>query len=319
MGNDVASRGRLIRFGTFELDVPSGELRKGGTRLNLQEQPLQFLLALLDRPGEVVTREELVQRLWRSDTFVDFEHGLNAAVKRMRDTLGDSAETPRFIETVPRRGYRFIAPVEIVDPEGALRLSRSSYPTRIIVASAAAVVVLALIALWWSRLPRSNRGGTLPLHVVTLTTMNGFEAGQVAPDGQHVVFEWDGERTDNRDIYVKLVGASETQRLTTDPAPDFAPTWSHDGRQIAYVRSLVPRSRTRTVVTEWEVDLGLACESCRLWVAVIASSETSRSRYPHAGLRTIAISSRVTWPAAAMPTPATASTSFRYRAVSRGR
>src|ERR687898_34411 len=106
------SEARVVRFGVFELDVHSGDLRKRGVRVNLPDQPLQVLTALLERPGELVTRDELRQRLWPIDTFVDFEHGLNAAVQRLRDTLGDSAGTPRFVETVPRRGYRFVAPVE---------------------------------------------------------------------------------------------------------------------------------------------------------------------------------------------------------------
>ena len=111
---------RIVRFGTFHLDVRTGELRKNGTQINLPEQPFQVLEALLERPGELVTREELRHRLWSADTFVDFEHGLNAAVRRLRDALGDSAETPRFIETLPRRGYRFIAPViQPPAPEGA--------------------------------------------------------------------------------------------------------------------------------------------------------------------------------------------------------
>jgi TolB-like protein/DNA-binding winged helix-turn-helix (wHTH) protein/Flp pilus assembly protein TadD len=101
----------LVRFGTFQLDLRTGELRKAGVRINLPEQPFQVLRALLDHPGDLVTREELRQRLWREDTFVDFEHGLNAAVRRLRDALGDSADVPRFVETLPRRGYRFIAPV----------------------------------------------------------------------------------------------------------------------------------------------------------------------------------------------------------------
>ena len=101
----------LVRFGAFQLDLRTGELRKGGARINLPDQPFQVLKTLLDRPGELVTREELRQRLWSAETFVDFEHGLNAAVRRLRDALGDSAEVPRFIETLPRRGYRFIAPV----------------------------------------------------------------------------------------------------------------------------------------------------------------------------------------------------------------
>jgi DNA-binding winged helix-turn-helix (wHTH) protein len=94
----------------FDLDLRSGELRKSGARLNLQHQPLQLLSVLLERPGELVTRDEVRKRLWPDDTFVDFEQGLNAAVKRLRDVLGDSADSPRFVETVPRRGYRFIAP-----------------------------------------------------------------------------------------------------------------------------------------------------------------------------------------------------------------
>jgi DNA-binding winged helix-turn-helix (wHTH) protein len=89
-----ASAPRLVRFGVFELDLLSGDLRKAGARLNLPDQPLQFLTALLERPGELVTRDELRQRLWAQETFVDFEHGLNAAVKRLRDTLGDSADAP---------------------------------------------------------------------------------------------------------------------------------------------------------------------------------------------------------------------------------
>ena len=100
---------RLIRFGVFEVDARSGELRSKGSRVKLQDQPLQILLAVLEKPGQVVTREELRAKLWPADTFVDFDHGLNAAVRRLRDALGDTAENPRYIETLPRRGYRFIA------------------------------------------------------------------------------------------------------------------------------------------------------------------------------------------------------------------
>ena len=100
-----------IRFGTFEVDLRAGELRRNGSRVRLQEQPFQILLALVERPGEVVTRDELRKKLWPADTFVDFDHSLNAAIRRLRDALGDSAENPRFVETVARRGYRFIAPV----------------------------------------------------------------------------------------------------------------------------------------------------------------------------------------------------------------
>src|SRR5579862_4968363 len=105
---------RVLRFGVFEIDVRSGELRKQGYRIRIEGQPLQILICLLENPGELVTREELHRRLWPADTYVNFEHGLNAAVKRLRRALDDSADNPRFVETLPRRGYRFLAPVETV-------------------------------------------------------------------------------------------------------------------------------------------------------------------------------------------------------------
>ncbi len=105
--------GEPIRFGLFEFDPRSGELRKQGLKIRLQGQPVEILSMLLARPGELVTREELQKKLWPGDTFVDFDPSLNAAVKRLRSALGDSAETPRFIETLARRGYRFLAPVDV--------------------------------------------------------------------------------------------------------------------------------------------------------------------------------------------------------------
>src|SRR5271156_4827211 len=106
--------GRL-RFGVFEVDLRAGELHKHGLRVRLQEQPLQVLTMLLEHPGEVVTREELQKKLWPADTFVDFDHGLNKAISKIREALGDSAESPRFIETVARRGYRFLADVKVTE------------------------------------------------------------------------------------------------------------------------------------------------------------------------------------------------------------
>src|SRR5215467_841054 len=99
---------RLVHFGPFEADFTTGELRKHGIRVKLQDQPFQILRMLLACPGELVTREEIRQSLWPSGTFVDFDNGLNAAVNRLREALSDSAENPKFIETLPRRGYRFI-------------------------------------------------------------------------------------------------------------------------------------------------------------------------------------------------------------------
>src|ERR1700693_3330718 len=101
-----------VRFGVFEVDLASAELRKQGLRVRLQEQPFQVLAALLDHPGEVVTREDLIRRLWADGTMVDFDRGLNAAVTRLRQALADSADVPRYVETVARRGYRFIGSVE---------------------------------------------------------------------------------------------------------------------------------------------------------------------------------------------------------------
>ena len=103
---------RVARFGVFELDLSAGELRKSGVKLRLQGQPCQVLALLLERAGEVVTREELQQKLWPSDTFVDFDHSLNTAINKVREALGDSASSPRYVETLARRGYRFIAPVQ---------------------------------------------------------------------------------------------------------------------------------------------------------------------------------------------------------------
>src|SRR4030095_6768065 len=105
------TRHRRLRFEPFEFDTVDGELYRDRERIRLQEQPRQVLVALLERPGEVVGRDELRERLWKNDTFVDFEHGLNTAIKKVRRALGDSAEAPAFIETLSRRGYRFIAPI----------------------------------------------------------------------------------------------------------------------------------------------------------------------------------------------------------------
>src|SRR5215831_6072293 len=118
---------RTVRFGLFEVDLRAGELRKNGVKVKLQEQPFRILVSLLRQPGEVVTRAELRRELWPSDTFVDFDHSLNAAVKRLRDALDDSAENPRFIETLPRHGYRFITSAV---PDARQRNAPGSPPSR---------------------------------------------------------------------------------------------------------------------------------------------------------------------------------------------
>ncbi len=105
-----------VSFGEFKFDRQSGELQSDGHKSTLQEKPFQVLLALLERPGELITRKELKQRLWPSDTFVDFDHGLNKAVNRLREALHDSAEQPSYVETVARRGYRLMAPIDFTEP-----------------------------------------------------------------------------------------------------------------------------------------------------------------------------------------------------------
>src|ERR1700691_5579061 len=109
--------GRVLQFGAFELQTGTGEIRKYGTRIRLQGKPFHLLEALLERPGGVVTREELRDRLWAADTFVDFESGLNTAVNRLRPALADSADRPRYVETLARSGYRFVAPVSESQPQ----------------------------------------------------------------------------------------------------------------------------------------------------------------------------------------------------------
>src|SRR5579864_6106637 len=120
-----ATNPRTVRFGLFELDLEARELRKSGVRIKLQEQPFQILAMLLERPGVIVTREELQQQLWSGDTFVDFDLSLNSAVKKLRQALSDDSENPRFVETLYRRGYRFIAPVNGHSDTGQIQLVES--------------------------------------------------------------------------------------------------------------------------------------------------------------------------------------------------
>lgn len=108
---------RVLRFGVFEVDLTAGELRKSGMKVRLQGQPFQVLALLLERPGELITREEVQQKLWPSDTFVDFDHSLNTAINKVREALGDSASSPRYVETLSRRGYRFIAAIQSDPPK----------------------------------------------------------------------------------------------------------------------------------------------------------------------------------------------------------
>lgn len=237
----------VVRFGAFELDLRAGELRKHGLKIKLQDQPFQILLMLLEQPGQVVTREQLHQKLWAEGTFVDFEHGLNAAIQRLRTALGDTAENPRFVETLARRGYRFVAPVDGVSSlqetsallgsiqpanHGPERPRPQRHWHRL-----GALVSLALVLAgvgWW----QFGRRATAPeLRIIPFTDFPGWKINPTfSPDGKLVAFAWNGESRENVDIYVKMIDAGGPVRLTTNPAGDDDAAWSPDGRFIAFRR-----------------------------------------------------------------------------------
>lgn len=223
------------RFAAFEVDLQSGLIYKHGLRIKLQDQPFKILAALLERPGEIVTRDELRERIWGSETFVDFDHGLSAAVNRLREALSDSAENPRYIETVARRGYRFIAPLQVLPkPTGPVTEGGVSVRRKSVWIAVASLLILSLVALvaWLA-------GGTSspPPQLVQVTSLIGSETmPSFSPDGQQLAFVWNGEKEDNTDIYVKIVGSAAALRLTSSPSADLLPSWSPDGRQIAFVR-----------------------------------------------------------------------------------
>jgi TolB-like protein/DNA-binding winged helix-turn-helix (wHTH) protein len=176
-----------LRFDAFELDIRAGELRKRGIKLRLQGQPLQVLAALLYRPGELVTREELCQQIWPVDTFVDFDHSLHNSIARLREVLGDSAQKPRYIETLPRRGYRFIAPLEGIETEESEPSAPDVESVAPIPATATrsriAMLFLMLLilasfrsAFWLVRpvSPRSGAGEDLELHSIAVLPLDNL-------------------------------------------------------------------------------------------------------------------------------------------------
>lgn len=226
---------RLIRFGVYEFDPDSGELRKNGRRLKLGGQPSQVLAILLEHPGEVVRRDELQKRLW-PDTFVDFERNLNTAVNKIREVLGDSAENPRFVETLPRRGYRFIARLDGVEEEKT-ETNTVSDPVRLgwnslrYLIPSAAIVALAVVILFHYRKPPPSSVQARPLTRITFS--DGLQIGATwSPDGRFIAYASD--HADKFDIWVQPVGGGDAVQITKGPGNNWQPDWSPDGRFIAY-------------------------------------------------------------------------------------
>lgn len=247
----------VIPFGPFEADLHAQELRKLGVRLRLPRQSFQILKMLLEHSGELVTREDLRLALWPSDTFVDFEHGLNAAINRLRETLGDDADNPKFVETLPRRGYRFISPLSqsgLVSPtpqaapvqmavtvseektEKALRPRWLKIGKWVFVAAA----LIAILIFAYSRWRKGQASAPATLSTVRFTAYPGAEHYPTfSPDGSQIAFSWDGDPPPGAtgyDLYVKVVGSEQLLRLTSHPSDFLGEAWSPDGTQIAFHR-----------------------------------------------------------------------------------
>ena len=263
--SESAQSAKVVRFGVFEVDLRTAELRKQGIHIRLPGQSFRVLEALLLRPGELVTREELKQKLWPSDSFGDFEHGINAAINRVREALGDSSDNPRFVETLPRRGYRFIAPVEngesetkkpiseppLVAPQngqtssvlntiGQPSPSSPSWRRRVLTAASLLLLLLIGVFLLVHFRPVSVPIDHKDLNVTPLTTLPGRElAPSFSPDGSQVVFGWDGGSTEtinSFNLYVKVIGSEKVDQLTRQPGAFVFPAWSPDGSTIAFAR-----------------------------------------------------------------------------------
>jgi Tol biopolymer transport system component/DNA-binding winged helix-turn-helix (wHTH) protein len=235
---------RMIRFGVFEVDQRAGELRRNGFRVKLQEQPFQILALLLERPGEVVTREELQGRLWPADTFVDFDHSLNAAVRRLRDALDDSAENPRFVETVARRGYRFLAPIH---GSGGAVVAEPPVPPlhpvrRWTIAAAGALVLVGLgVGLFVGKRGSPPLAPTPPIAERRLTANPSeypISNAALSHDGRYLAF------SDPTGFYLRQVETGETHQLVLPQGFKAQPVaWFPDGSHILATSVAGPTER----------------------------------------------------------------------------
>ena len=263
----------IYRFGPYELNARTGELRKSDVRIRLGGQPVEVLTLLVERAGDVVTREELKEALWRKETFTDFDHGVNTAVQRIRRALGDSATNPRFIETLPRKGYRFMAEVERA---GERSREPASEPNRISARWAALVIVAILSAAGLSLWPRST---PKPLRFTerALTYARGWERHpSLSPDGTRVAYYMRYEDRSPSDIFVQYVepNAGPPTRVTSGPQWDVDPAWSPDGGKLVFgrFRKTVPPPRSN------RYQLLLATPSAGTPVQLLGEFET-RSQY----------------------------------------
>ena len=245
---------QVVRFGTYEVDLRLGELRKNGIRVKLTGQPFQILAILLEHPGDLITREQLQRRLWPSDTFVDFDRGLNAAINRVREALGDSAENPRFVETIPRRGYRFIAPLVDCRPLSATLSSGESNPSgaqnlknrpalsvsrrfKILLGAVSILAVSALgAALWFRPSRRANEWDLQTMKFSRITQSGNAVSVAISPDGHYVVYALrEGEK---QGLSVRQIATgSDVQILPPDEVVIWGLTFSPDANYIDFVRS----------------------------------------------------------------------------------
>lgn len=230
---------RLL-FGPFEANVSTGELRNGSTRVRLSAQPFAILLLLLKNPGELVTREQLREEIWGEGVFVDFEHGLNSAMNKLRSALGDSVEKPRYIETIPGRGYRFVGTlipeevVPVVPLHGAEaredRRARSLAAWERLLWAVGVMVSLAIALRFYNAAP-SQRQFVLN-RITSDAGLSGFPA--LSPDGTLMAYSSDGGLNGEQDLYVRQVAGGQPVRLTFDGAGNTMPDFSPDGAKIVF-------------------------------------------------------------------------------------